>query len=256
MKVFLFHRRHLITIAIIVAGTISLAVVVSFTQTLVTVFKPSEKLLPIYRVYTPEKRLSISFDAAWGSDKTPKILEILRKYNVKTTFFLVGFWIENNPDMAKRIVEEGHEIGNHSSTHPKMGGLSEEKIYEELKRTHDIIKETTGFETTLFRPPFGDYSNTLIRAAEKFGYKVIQWDVDSLDWKNFSSRAIADRVLSRVENGSIVLFHNNGAHTPEAVDIILEKLISEGYEIIPISRLLIDGEYYIDHRGEQRPVGK
>lgn len=253
MRILLLYKKR---IALMLCLLVLLIVIsaVGFSDRLQSVFNPGDKLLPIYRVYTPEKKLAISFDAAWGSDKTPMILNLLKKYDVKTTFFLVGFWVEDYPEMAKRIAEEGHEIGNHSSTHPKMGALSEEKIMEELKKTHDIIKETTGYEASVFRPPFGDYSNTLINTADKFGYKVIQWDVDSLDWKNFSEKAIVDRVLSRVKNGSIVLFHNNGKHTPEAVDEILSKLISDDYKIVPVSELLIEGEYYIDHRGEQKPI--
>ncbi|HHU70124.1 MAG TPA: polysaccharide deacetylase family protein [Thermoanaerobacterales bacterium] len=253
MRILLLYKKYIALILCLITLLVVVGVI-GFSNRLQSVFKPNDKLIPIYRVYTPEKKLAITFDAAWGSDKTPMILNLLKKYDVKTTFFLVGFWIEDYPEMAKRIAEEGHEIGNHSSTHPKMGSLSEEKIIEELQRTHDIIKETTGYEASVFRAPFGDYSNTLISTAEEFGYKVIQWDVDSLDWKNFSAKAIVDRVLSRVRNGSIILFHNNGKHTPEALDEILNKLISDGYKIVPVSELLIEGEYYIDHTGEQKPI--
>lgn len=221
---------------------------------LIPVFNQGDRLLPIYRVACEDKKIAISFDAAWGAERTPLILDTLDKYNVKTTFFLVGFWIDDYPDMAKEIADRGHEIGNHSSTHPQMSKLGEQQIWEELKITHDKIKETAGYEAKLFRPPFGDYNNTLIKTCERFGYKVIQWDVDSLDWKDLSASAIADRVLSRAQKGSIVLFHNNGKNTPQALPIIIENLKEKGFEIVPISEIIFEDNYYIDHIGEQKPL--
>ncbi|MCG0276335.1 MAG: polysaccharide deacetylase family protein [Thermosediminibacteraceae bacterium] len=217
------------------------------------VFAGRDRLVPIYRVQTDEKKIAISFDAAWGSDKTPKLLEILRKYNVKTTFFLVKMWMEKNPDMTKLIAQEGHEIGNHSATHPRMGSLSKQQIIEEIKSTHEKIKELTGQECKVFRPPFGDYSNTLIETANELGYYVIQWDVDSLDWKDLSASAIYNRVIKQVKPGSIVLFHNNGKYTAEALEPILRELKNRGFEIVPVSELLIKGDYYVDkNTGEMR----
>jgi polysaccharide deacetylase family sporulation protein PdaB len=231
-------------------------ITVSFinSQGVVSIFARADRLLQVYRVNTPEKKVAISFDAAWGADKTPELLEILKENNIKTTFFLVGFWIKDYPEMAKRIVVEGHEIGNHSSTHPNMGGLSEEKILNELTQTHKIIKDYTGYEAKLFRPPFGDYSNRLIKTCRDFGYEVIQWDVDSLDWKDLSASAITDRVVKRVKPGSIVLFHNNGKHTADALPGILQAFKEEGFSVVPISELLLKGNYYIDHSGEQRQL--
>lgn len=225
----------------------------AFLPKAVGVFAGPDRLVPIYRVETREKKVAISFDAAWGSDITPKLLEILKRHNIKTTFFLVKFWMDKYPDMTRRIAREGHEIGNHSATHPSMGRLPKSKIIEELSATHDKIKELTNQNATLFRPPFGDYSNTLITTANELGYYVIQWDVDSLDWKDLSAGAIYDRVMKRVKPGSIVLFHNNGKHTAEALEPIINELKRQGYEIVPVSQLLIKGDYYIDKStGEMR----
>lgn len=224
-----------------------------FFKRAVFVFAGRDRLVPIYRVQTDEKKIAISFDAAWGSDKTPKLLEILRKYNVKTTFFLVKMWMDRYPDMTKLIAKEGHEIGNHSATHPRMGSLSKQRIIEEIRSTHEKIRELTGQECKVFRPPFGDYSNTLIETAKELGYYVIQWDVDSLDWKDLSASAIYSRVIKQVKPGSIVLFHNNGKNTPEAVELILEELTKRGYKIVPVSGLLLKGDYYVDRNtGEMR----
>ncbi len=193
---------------------------------------------------------------AWGSDITPKLLEILKKQNVKTTFFLVKFWMDKNPDMTRRIAEAGHEIGNHSATHPNMGGLSKAEIIKEMTDTHNKIKELTGQNAVLFRPPFGDYSNTLIATCNELGYHVIQWDVDSLDWKDLSAGAIYDRVIGQIKSGSIVLFHNNGKHTGEALEPIIKELHNQSYKIVTVSELLIKGEYHIDKSSGEMRKGK
>jgi len=225
----------------------------TFFPRAIGVFARADRLVPIYRVETQEKKVAISFDAAWGSDITPKLLETLKKHNIKTTFFLVEFWMDKYPEMTRRIAQEGHEIGNHSATHPNMGSLSKQEIIKEITVTHNKIKELTGQNATLFRPPFGDYSNTLITTCNELGYHVIQWDVDSLDWKDLSASAIFDRVIHQIKPGSIVLFHNNGKHTAEALEPIINEIHKQGYKIVPISELLIKGEYYIDKStGEMR----
>ena len=228
----------------------------TFFPKAIGVFARVDRLVPIYRVETQEKKVAISFDAAWGSDITPKLLETLKKYNIKTTFFLVKFWMDKYPDMTSRIAKEGHEIGNHSATHPNMGSLSKQEIIKEMTDTHNKIKELTDQNTTLFRPPFGDYSNTLITTCNELGYHVIQWDVDSLDWKDLSAGAIYDRVISQIKPGSIVLFHNNGKHTGEALEPIIKELKNQGYKIVPISELLIKGDYYIDKSSGEMRKGK
>jgi len=212
--------------------------------------------LPIYSVGTDEKKLAISFDAAWGAEYTEQLLATLRKYNIKTTFFLCGFWVEKYPDMAKRIAAEGHELANHTATHPHLNGLSREEIREELFKVHQQIKDLTGQNAFLFRPPFGEYSNKVIEVAEELGYKTIQWSVDSLDWKDVTPDYIFERVTGQTHKGAIVLFHNNATSTPKALEPILQRLHSEGYQVVPISQLLLKGEYYIDHDGTQRPKAK
>jgi polysaccharide deacetylase family sporulation protein PdaB len=218
---------------------------------MLSVFMNNDRKLPIYCVDVPEKKIAISFDAAWGADKTEEILKILKEHNIKTTFFLVGFWVDNFPDMVKKISDEGHEVANHSARHPKMSTLSKEQIIKELNSTSEKIEAITGKPTTLLRPPFGDYNNNLIETAQELGYQVIQWDVDSLDYKDYGTQAIVDKVLKKVGNGSIVLFHNNATYTPEALPIILDELQKQGYSIVPISELIHKENYYIDHTGRQ-----
>ncbi len=214
----------------------------------------SDKLLPIYSVDTEEKKIAISFDAAWGDQYTEGILDILDKNGVKTTFFLVGFWVDRYPDMVEEIHKRGHEIGNHSSSHPHMSNLSREQIIAELSDTSDKIYNITGKKDILFRPPFGDYNNSLIKTNSELEYYTIQWDVDSLDWKELGVAPVVDRVTRNVENGSIVLFHNNAKYVLEYLPLVIEKLHKEGYEIVPISELIMKENYYIDHTGKQKKL--
>lgn len=210
-----------------------------------------ERKLPIYSVGTEEKKVAISFDAAWGNEHTGPLLDILDQYGVKTTFFLVNFWAEKYPEDVKTIHQRGHEVENHSATHPDMTKLSPEQIRTELNTTADTIEGLIGVRPDLFRPPFGAYNNAVIETAEAEGYKVIQWSVDSLDWRNIPASQIIDRVLSQVKPGSIVLFHNNAEHVEEYLPPILEGLHNAGYQVVPIGELIYKDNYHIDNAGKQ-----
>lgn len=139
-----------------------------------------DRELPIYSVKTEEKKIAISFDAAWGAEDFNQIMEVLDKHNVKTTFFMTGEWVENYPECVKILVEKGHDLGNHSATHPDMTTLSKEKQREQILAVHNAVKELTGYEMELFRPPYGAYNNDVIRTCYEVGYYPIQWDVDTL----------------------------------------------------------------------------
>ena len=251
MKVYVFSRKVLIKMVMVLTVLgFSIFFVSGNDVNIESVFKP-KKELPIYYVDTDEKKIAISFDAAWGDEHTKSILDTLDKYNVKTTFFLVDFWVNEHPEAVKEIDARGHEVANHSTTHPKMTELSKEGMIKEIKTTEESIEKIIGKKTTLFRPPFGDYNDNLIQTCREIDYHVIQWDVDSLDWKELGAQSVVDRVTRNVKNGSIVLFHNNAKHVPEYLPIVLEKLQKEGYEIVPISKLIHKDNYYIDNSGKQ-----
>lgn len=207
--------------------------------------------LPVYNVDADEKVLSISFDAAWGRANTEEILNILDRYEVKTTFFLVGFWAEKHPDLVAEMVARGHEIGNHSATHPHMAQLSQAKIREELRQCSELVRSITGKPTTLFRPPYGEYNDSVVRTSREEGYECVQWNVDSLDWKNISAQDMINRCTKNVSPGDIVLFHNDSKYILEALPRILEYYTGAGYKIIPVSQLLLKGDTWIDHTGKQ-----
>ncbi len=249
-KYFIISKKGMITALIIILGVIVGVLCVAFGEPAVAA-SASQKKLPIYSVKRDDKKISISFDAAWGADLTDSILSILEKYNVKTTFFVVGKWAEQYPDKVKALSDAGHEVENHSYDHPHMTNMSKEDMINELERCNTKIAEITGKRPTLLRPPYGDYNNTVIEAAEQCSMHTIQWSVDSLDWKGISADDIVKRVVPKVTSGSIVLFHNAGEHTPEALPTILESFISEGYEIVPISQLIYAENYTIDPTGKQ-----
>ncbi|SHK43614.1 polysaccharide deacetylase family sporulation protein PdaB [Hathewaya proteolytica DSM 3090] len=209
------------------------------------------KKLPIYSVGTEEKKVAISFDASWGADNTQNLIDVLDKYKVKSTFFLVGGWVDKYPDKVKLIHERGHEIGNHSNSHADMTKLSKEKIIQEVAATDAKIMTITDEKTKLFRFPSGAYDNKAIEAIESTGHKCIQWDVDSLDWKEKGAKAEYDRVVANVKPGSIILFHNNAKYTPENLPKIIEKLQADGYKIVPVSELIYQDNYELDHNGKQ-----
>ncbi len=222
------------------------------TQEVIAVLVSGQRLVPIYAVETKEKVVAISFDAAWGSTRTQDILKTLAENDIKTTFFLTNIWLKKYPELARQIVEEGHEVALHSASHPDMSKLSVAEIKKELQDNGSMIKDITGQSPVLFRPPFGAYNNILLKTAEDLSLITVQWSVDSLDWKNLSADEIYTRVTERITPGAIVLFHNDGKNTPQALISILNHLKNEGYSIVPISQLLHKDNYYIDHQGLQR----
>lgn len=213
-----------------------------------------KRLLPIYSVDRVDDCVSISFDCAWGVEHTDDILDALDKFGVKCTFFAVEFWVRKYPEYCKKIIERGHEIGTHSKTHPKMSTLSREKIVEELTSSKSAIEEITGRKVILFRPPFGDYDDGVISMATSLGLYSVQWDVDSLDWKDLSARDIAARVLSKTKSGSIILCHNNGLHTAESLPLIFGPLIAQGKKFVKISDLIYLSDYEMQPDGTQKQV--
>lgn len=210
--------------------------------------------LPIYSVETEKKQVALTFDAAWGNEDTQQILEILAKHNVHVTFFMTGSWAEKYPEDVKKIQASGHDLGNHSENHKTMSQLSDEECQEEILKVHNRVKELTGVEMDLFRAPYGDYDDHVIQNAKKCGYEVIQWSVDSLDWKDYGTDSIIKTVLENKElkNGAIILMHNGAKYTKDALETVIVGLKEMGYEIVPVSQLIYRGEYHLDTTGRQR----
>ena len=210
--------------------------------------------LPIYCVQRDQKLVSISFDAAWGNEDTQQLIDILSQYKVPATFFVVGQWVDKYPESVKALHDAGHEVMNHSNTHAHYPQLSADQVVADLNACNDKIEAVTGVRPTLVRLPYGDYDDSSVNAVRSIGMEPIQWDVDSLDWKDLAAGEITQRVTSKVQPGSIVLFHNAALHTPEALPAIIQTLLQEGYTFVPISQIILTGEYTIDHTGRQCPA--
>ena len=211
----------------------------------------AKRSLPVYSVERDDKLVALSFDAAWGNEDTQTLIDILGRYGVRTTFFVVGDWVEKYPASVKALADAGHEVMNHSSNHAHFSSLSSDQIAADVSACNQKIAAITGTAPSLFRCPYGEYDDHVIQAVEALGMTAVQWDVDSLDWKGISAREITQRVLKNVRSGSIVLFHNAAEHTPEALPGIIEALQADGYTIVPVSELLLRGDSYLDNTGRQ-----
>ena len=248
-------RNQVIKSALFLLGVVAFVkCVTTFVPQAVSVSSTiNGKELPIYCVETDEKKVALSFDAAWGNEDTQKILEILAKHNVHATFFMTGGWVDSYPEDVKAILAGGHDLGNHSENHKNMSQISNDDKEQELMKVHEKVKNLTGYEMFLFRPPYGDYDNDLIKTATKCGYDPIQWDVDSLDWKDYGVDSIVNTVCSNkhLGNGSIILCHNGAKFTADALDTLITNLKGQGYEIVPISELIYRDGYHMDAEGRQ-----
>ncbi len=249
MRYFIITKRHITVVVSLVLGLAVITASIFSYQALAA----SDRLVPIYCVEDKgDKTVALSFDAAWGNEDTAQLISILGKYKVKATFFVVGSWVDKYPESVKQLSDAGHEINNHSNSHPHMPQLSVTQMTDELNACNEKISAITGKKPILFRAPYGDYDNTMLKTVTDNGMYTIQWDVDSRDWKEeYTTDMIVRGVCDNVKSGSIVLFHNAAKNTPEALPIILEKLIAEGYNFDLISNMIYKENYTIDHAGMQ-----
>ena len=252
MKVFVLERKSILFYAVMLIA--AFCVISARWSGDLSVFGENNdnKGLPIYCVDKGEEKIcAISFDAAWGNEDTDELIDILDEYNVKTTFFVVGSWVDKYPESVKALHDAGHEIMNHSDSHPHMTEISEDTMKKEIDECDRKIKSITGVEPFLFRPPYGDYNSKVIDTLSECGHYSVQWSVDSLDWKDLSAEKITERVTSNIHPGAIVLFHNAAKNTPAALPEILKKLQTDGYKIVPVSEIIMRDNYTIDHTGKQ-----
>ena len=250
---FLVLKKSLVKyIIVLLLVSVLLAVNLFGSPSAVVYFGQVPRLVPIYGVDTEEKKVAITFDSAWGADKTLGILELLEKYDAKATFFLVGFWVDKYPDMVKAIHEQGIEIGTHSNTHPDFVNLTSEQMKLELTTSIEKIESITSTKVELFRAPYGSYNNTMLNLTESLNLKTIQWSIDTLDWKGLSGGEMVNRVLNKVTTGDIILCHNNSDNILDGLELILNRLTTKGYKFVSVGELIMKDNYYIDNLGIQR----
>ena len=245
-------KKKIVLIALLLAATVALSAFAA-SYPVKTVFSGTVKRsLPVYSVAREDKKIAITFDCAWGTDYTDLIIDAVENYGVRCTFFAVEFWVEKYPETVKKLSDHGIEIGTHSKTHPHMSKMSVSEIKSELESSKKAIEDITGKKVTLFRAPFGEYNDAVVDTAAAMGLKTIQWDVDSLDWKDLSAQEIAARIIKNVKSGSIILCHNQGLHTAEALPLVFTALKERGFEFVTVSELLLDGKTVIDGQGVMR----
>ena len=246
-RMFLTIRRRKLTAAALLLVVV--AILYTVTNPAVVGVSAGVRELPVYSVERDNKVVSLTFDAAWGNEDTQLLIDTLAKYNVKATFFVVGAWAEKFSGSVSALHDAGHEVMNHSNNHEHFTKLSANEIISNITAANKKISDVTGVSPTLFRAPYGEYDDNVITTLRSMGMYTIQWDVDSLDWKDLSADDITKRVTTKVKPGSIVLFHNAALHTPAALPAIIEHLLQNGYSIVPVSEILIQGEHTIDHTG-------
>ncbi len=238
------------TVAILL--TFGVALTGRMENTTIQTSSYTNRLLPIYQVDTNEKKVSLTINCAWNADDIDLILNTLQKENVKVTFFMVGDWVKKYPEAVKKIYEAGHEIGNHSDTHPHVNKMSYEKNRKEIIECSNKIKEITGKSTSLYRGPYGEYNDTVIKAARAEKQEVIQWNIDTLDYKGLTGKEMVERISEKLTKGSIILMHNGTKYTAESLEMIIENVKSKGYNIVPVSELIYSENYEIDVNGVQK----
>ena len=248
---FVTVRLKTVLMAVLIGSALLLGSGFAYATEAAQVWQSGARSLPVYSVERTDNKIAISFDCAWGTEHTDAILSALAEAGVRATFFTVQFWAEEHADYLKKVSDAGHEVGTHSATHSYMSRQSEAEIRAELESSSQAITAVTGKPVTLFRPPYGDYDDLLIDTCRDMGIMPVQWDVDSLDWKDLSAADIAERIISRVKGGSIILCHNNGLHTAEALPIVIDALHAKGFTFVPIGELIYYENYTIDVTGRQ-----
>lgn len=249
------NRRRLIVLLVLLLIVVDISQLVLLTTARAVIATVSGRLVPVYSVLTPERRVALTFEGVSGKDSTLEILEILEKENVSATFFLSGEWIEKHQGSVTCIIQGNHELGSHTYSAPHLNSLRKAEIKRELEKAHKCIERISNQAITVFRPPYGEYSNKVIEASRELGYETVIWSIDSSDWRGIPGDEIMARVLGKLHKGAIIRFHVTGNNTCRALPEIISRIKEQDYEVIPLSQLLLEGDYYIHpHTGEMRPI--
>lgn len=192
---------------------------------------------PIYKGNPEKPMVTFLINVAWGDEFIPLILETLKKHEVKATFFFDGSWVKKNPDLAKTIYNEHHEIGNHAYSHPDLAASSTEKTMRELKMTNDIIEETVGVKPKWFAPPSGSFKDDTVKIAHSLDMFTILWTVDTVDWQKPNTSQMVQRVVSEVHNGAMILMHPTKP-TSEGLEQMIVEIQKKGYKLGTVSNMM------------------
>lgn len=248
MKLFVIRARH-----IAAAAVVSVLAAFLIGVSAVGVFKTGGREIPIYCVERTDNKIALTFDCAWNDSDIPQICETLKNHNVRATFFLVGDWAQKYPESVRLLADSGHEIGNHSYNHAHYSKLSPREMTADMDKCDTVIKQITGTAPRLFRAPYGEYNNTVIRTCRESGRTYIQWSVDSIDYGGASREDIIKRCTQKTASGDILLLHNGTDNTAAALDEIL-SVLCERFEPVTVSELIYADGFEIDHTGRQKRV--
>lgn len=254
MRYLLLTKRTIVIGLVLVFAAVLSVAGISRQYSHVKASQDNTRKIPVYCVQTDEKKVAITFDAAWGAEDTEELLGILAEYNAKATVFVVGDWVRKYPESVQAFYAAGHTIGNHSDSHKDYTKLTAEEILADVQACNDAIATCTGAPPKLLRAPSGAYSDATITAAEQLHMQTVQWSVDSLDWQGLTVDEMVQRVTGAAENGSIILFHNDVKNTPDALRETLRILKERGYSFVTVEELLYWEDFRIDSAGRQHPT--
>ena len=230
-------------------AVVVLAAVIPYAYASLTV--SAARQMPIYCTDRSDKAVALTFDAAWGDEDAAAVLDILAAHNATATFFVTGDWAARCEDTVQALTAAGQELAAGGDGYLNLTSLTREQQRYQVTACSDRLRALTGVSPTLFRAPYGDFNDSLMAVLGEQGLTGIQWDVDSLDWRDASADAIAARVLTGVSSGSILRFRLDAAHTVEALPDILTALEAEGYRFLPVSALIAADSYTVNHEGRQ-----
>lgn len=253
---FVYNKDRIISVVIALSTIVILFLLATtFKQNNIDRTVPTSsqvlKLVPIYSVDTNEKKVALTINCAWNADDIDLILNVLSENNVKATFFMVGDWVAKFPDSVDKIYQSGHEIANHSETHPHVNNLNYEKNVEQISKCSDRIKKLTGKPTKLYRGPYGEFNDTVVKAVEDTNHIMIQWSIDTLDYNGLTQEQMWQIIEPKLTNGSIILMHNGTENTAISLDSIIKNIKEKGYELVTVSDLIYKENYTIDNFGIQ-----
>lgn len=246
-----FNKEKIQTYAVSILTVAVLIAVANIGKISAIPTSATKKYLPIYNVQTEENKIAFTMNCAWNADDIDSILETLENNDVHITFFMVGEWVDKYPEAVKKIYEAGHEIGSHSNTHPHVNNLSAEKNLEEINLSVNKIEKITGSKTTLYRAPYGEYNDTVIKTAQENGYYTIQWNLDTLDYEELTGEEMWNRIKNKLDKGSIILSHNGTKHTADSLDMLIKNIKNSGFKVTTISDLIYKENYTINNNGTQ-----
>jgi peptidoglycan-N-acetylglucosamine deacetylase len=251
MRIFVMKKSNLIKAAVFVLLIVGAVIYTQFFMGDVSgVFSSkADEQMPVCSIKTDVKQVALTIDTAFGNDKTEQILSILDQYNVKATFFVVGVWAQENPDMLKKIIADGHEVQNHSMKHERYPDLQTSEVLSDAQAAQQLLNADTGKNANIIRLPFGAFDDKTIQVLQQNGFVPVKWSVDAEDWKTDDVKTIYNNVISNVKGGDIIMLQNNTAGAEGALKDIIAQLLDKGYEFKTVSKMIPQGALQVDAQG-------